>query len=384
MSIKDIESAQSRQIEMLRKKLRQEVNHLEESHSKNLSHLNEEHHSELSALKDRHRIAIHEEAEKKQQVLDKLRSQMESTQKMNSESLKKLKDSGAQNIRNERQRLSAENESIKSNHDNSLEDLNLRFHEKMKNIQQKGNNEVNQLNYEQNRYYANKQGEFQKKLNDQHNNFHESFSKIERENQKARDGQDHEFKRNRMTAVKNQQSEMEKISEGHLKVIKERNDSFKARIKEQDQSFEHHYNETAKVQDSTFKNLEERYEKVFNELKNNLKSAISGTMEKSNDPFYKFQELSPELTHNQDGVEIKVPIPAHAKQDLRLTLNGTVAIINFNRRYEDQKKNDDGSLNKVNKVESLVSKVPTNYKLDPKTVSSSYENGIMTFNIKKV
>ena len=384
MSVKDIEGSQSRQIEMLRKKMRQEVNHLEETHGKNISKLNDEHNAELSTIKDRNRRIVQEEVEKKEQVLNRMRNQLESTQKMNSESLKKLKESGTQTIKNERIRLSAESESVKANHDTYLEDLNGRYQDKMQEIKHKGNQEVHKLNYENNRVFATKEGDFQKKFNEQHNSFHQKFNKVERENQKTKDNQDAEFKRNRITAVKNQQIEMDKITDGHLKSIKNRDIAFRESIKEQDEAFESRFNQTVQVQDSTFKNLEERYDKAINGLKNKLQASLANSIERSEDPFYQFQELRPQLTHHPDGVEIKIPVPEHAKKDMQLTLNGTIAIINFHRRYEDQKRNEDGSISKINKVEALVSKVPTDYKLDPKTVKSSYSNGLMTFEVKKV
>jgi HSP20 family molecular chaperone IbpA len=82
-------------------------------------------------------------------------------------------------------------------------------------------------------------------------------------------------------------------------------------------------------------------------------------------------------------VEIAVEIPEHSKQDIQLTINGKDAIVSFNRRYSDANKVEDGTINKISKVETFTSRLPTQHFLDAKSVKGTYENGVMNYVIKK-
>ena len=76
-------------------------------------------------------------------------------------------------------------------------------------------------------------------------------------------------------------------------------------------------------------------------------------------------------------------VPEHSKTDVQLTINGKEAIVSFNRRFADASKEADGTINKVNKVESFTTRLQTGHFLNAKSMKSSYEDGTMTYVIKK-
>jgi HSP20 family molecular chaperone IbpA len=117
-------------------------------------------------------------------------------------------------------------------------------------------------------------------------------------------------------------------------------------------------------------------------MKTDLKETLETSVKRSDDPFYKFTQLDPTLKQFEDRVEVSVKIPDHAKTDVQLTIHGKEAIINFNRRYDDSRK-ENGSTNKLHKVESFTSRLMTNHHLDPKSVKSQYVDGVMTYIIKR-
>jgi HSP20 family molecular chaperone IbpA len=105
-------------------------------------------------------------------------------------------------------------------------------------------------------------------------------------------------------------------------------------------------------------------------------------VKRSDDPFYRFTELKPTLKEFEDRVEIKVEVPEHSKSDVQLTLHGKEAILSLNRRYDDTRK--DGFItNKLHKVESFTTRLGTSHFLDPKSVKANYQDGVMTYIVKR-
>lgn len=133
----------------------------------------------------------------------------------------------------------------------------------------------------------------------------------------------------------------------------------------------------------TSKLQKKKNNKVVEDLKASLTKEITKTATRNSDPFYQFDSLRPKLSQYEDRVEVQVEIPEHSKEDVQLTIHGKEAIVNFNRRYNDASKTPEGTIHKINKVETFTSRVPTSHILDPKSVKSTYENGVMTYVIKK-
>ena len=52
-------------------------------------------------------------------------------------------------------------------------------------------------------------------------------------------------------------------------------------------------------------------------------------------------------------------------------------MINFDYVHQD----DQGSKDKLSRVESYTSKIPVEYMVDAKTINKSYDDGILTFKI---
>ncbi len=118
-------------------------------------------------------------------------------------------------------------------------------------------------------------------------------------------------------------------------------------------------------------------------MQSDLTTQIELKAQRSQDPFYQFVELKPTVEKTETGVRIMVQVPEHSKQDLQLNLNGKEAVVNFNRRYIDNQIDQTGNKSRISKIETLSTRLQTGIFLDSKSVKSSYENGVMTYDIKK-
>jgi len=231
--------------------------------------------------------------------------------------------------------------------------------------------------------YAENEAQFGSKLNKQTSEFHTRFKQNALLQEKLKTEQDNNFKHERMTTNQRQQVELAKLTEGHNSHIEQRDTEFRKGLKDQDQFFEKKFEVNLGSHNEELSRLDQRHQNVMSKMKKELSAEIVQAAKRSDDPFYQFTELRPELVQFKDRVEVSVKVPDHAKQDLQLTKNGKEVIVNFNRRYADSNKTADGVLHKVNKVESLSTRLQAEAILDPKSVKSSYADGVMTYAIKK-
>lgn len=109
---------------------------------------------------------------------------------------------------------------------------------------------------------------------------------------------------------------------------------------------------------------------------------IEAVKQKEDDIFFEFTELNSKVKDQGDHYLVEVELPEYARKDLILTTNNKEIILNLNRRYQDQ-IDKDGIKHRVNKVETLNSRIPTEHHLNPKKISSSYSDGIISYKIYK-
>jgi HSP20 family molecular chaperone IbpA len=88
------------------------------------------------------------------------------------------------------------------------------------------------------------------------------------------------------------------------------------------------------------------------------------------------------MKEGDDHYLVEVEVPSYAKNDLRLTTNNKEVVLTLNRRYQDQLENN-GRTSKINKIETLSSRMPTNHFLNAKKITSTYADGVMTYKIAK-
>lgn len=381
--LKEIEKLNNRQLETLKRKNARETKQIEVAHDKYKNDIKKGNADEVVEIKNAHLHQVNAEAERKEKVLAEMRTHLDQTKQMTDKELKTLKenlfkDKAAiqQKNNDDRARINGENELY-------LEELNHRFNESSRSIASEGNKRIqntkdlmHEQGREQTRFYTDK-------LNKQTEDFTTRYKTTESKNQRLKDDQDNHFKKERMATNVRQQHEMAKMTQTHTDHIESRDGNYRKGLKDQDLFFEKKYEGQLKRHHSEFKTLDDKNKKIVEGMKESLTKEITTYASKNQDPFFKFEALKPQMKKTEDGIEITVPVPEHSKEDMQLTINGKEAILNFNRRYTDANKTIDGTINKVNKVETFSSRLQTEHILNPKSVKASYENGVMTYVIKK-
>jgi HSP20 family molecular chaperone IbpA len=382
MSIKEVEQLNLRQAETLKRKHAREVANLQEAHQNYKAELKKSNEDEIIDLQDQHLHQIAKESDKKEKVLSKMHSHLEDTRRMTDKELKNLVNHNESFKARERERLSSDRDKAIADHELYLEEIKDRYSDQIKKTNADGQTEVLKLTQNKAQEVSDKESFYQEKLGKQTNDFNNRFKTDENLYQKFKDDQDRQFKNQRLNTNQRQQTEIAKLTTTHSKTIEDRDENFRKGLKNQDLMFEQKYAANLKTSNEHLKNLNEKQQQLINKMKNELHEKLQTSESRSEDPFYRFTELKPMMVQFPDRVEITVNIPEYAKENVQLSFNNKEAIINFNRRYDDSKKDGD-HLSKLHKVESFTTRLKTDHVLDPKSVKSSYENGEMKYVILK-
>lgn len=382
-AIKDVEKLSSRQLETTKRRFERELKSIDNAHQNLKVELKKAHAGEIVDIQDQNHRAIDQEAAKKEKVLAEMRTHLQQTSDLTDKQLKALKQNSEKENIESQQKLSIDRERINGEHELYLEELNDRYTQSSKAINLDGKKRVDDMNYEMGGRFNELEDFHQTKINNQTEEFTTRYNADTGNYKKLKDDQDNQFKKERMATNVRQQTDMAKMTEGHNVQIEKRDDTFRHGLKQQDQFFEVKYKDTLDRHNADFKTLDDQHKKVITSMKDSLTKEITQTASKLDDPFFKFEALKPKMNQFEDRVEITVDVPEHSKQDIQLTTNNKEAILSFTRRYVDANKTSEGMINKLNKVESFTTRIATDLHLDPKSVKSSYENGTMTYIIKK-
>lgn len=381
--IRETEKLGQRQIETSKRRNERELKKMEAAHSELKADLKKTHELEVVDIQDANHAHIDKEAQKKEKVLAEMRTHLQQTRDMTEKELKALKTNSSQERAELQQKHSIDRERINSENQLHLEDINDRYTQASKKVNVEGQKRIEDAKLHMNDEKRNLQSFHQERINKQTEDFTTRFNHDGRNYKKMKDDQDNSFKKERMSTNVRQQHELNKMTTNHTSHIETRDTEYRKGLKEQDLFFEKKYEKQLTQHNSDFKMLEDKNKKVVDDLKTSLTKEISTFASRNDDPFYKFEALKPRMKQFEDRVEIEVDVPEHSKTDVALTTHGKEAIISFNRRYNDASKQEDGTINKVNKVESFTTRLATNHILDAKSAKSSYDNGVMTYVIKK-
>jgi hypothetical protein len=381
--IREIEKLNQKSFDLVRRKNEQDIKTIQNLFDSHKSDIRKVHDREIIELRQEHQKDIVSEADRKEKILTEMRGHLDQTKKFTEKELKNLEDHKEKETIEIQQKNVIDRDRLNSENELFLEDLNDRFNQASRNITSQGRENLESTKKRMHEEAQKQFNYYQNKLSDQSRQFNQRFTHDEIKNKESKEAQDKSFKNERKTTNLRQQHELKKMSDSHTTQIGKRDENFRKGLKEQDLFFEKKFTHQLNKHNSDFKVLEDKNTKVVEDLKTSLTKELTTAARRQDDPFYKFEAIRPELKQFEDRVEISVKVPEHSKQDMYLSINGKEAIVNFNRRYSDASRGLDGTINKINKVETFTTRVPTGHILDPKSVKTRFDDGILTYTIKR-
>jgi HSP20 family molecular chaperone IbpA len=382
-AIRDAEKNNQFLIETAKRRNERELKRLEANHVDQKADLKQNLALEVVDIEANNHRIVNEAAQKKEKILEEMKSHLHQTKELTDKELKDLKDSSAKQTVETQRKSSYDRERIISENNLYLEDLNDRLNQSARKISYDGKQRIEEVKTSIGEDFENTKQFQEKKIQDQTADFTTRFKHDTMNYKNMKDNQDNQFKKERQTTNVRQSIELSKMTNQHVNHIEQKDGEYRKGLSEQELFFEKKYENQLGRHTHEFKVLDEKNKKVVSALKDSLSEEITKTASRHDDPFFKFETLKPRLKQFEDRVEIDIEVPDHSKQDMQLTTNGKEAIVTFNRRYADANKSVDGMVNKINKIETFTTRIQTGHHLDPKSVKSSYDNGVMTYVLKK-
>ncbi len=380
---RDLDKVHSRLIETLNRKHEREVKRMNEVHGQNTEQIRKGQSMDLVNLQENHERQIGQENEKKERVLSQMKGNLDESKRLTDKELDELKEFRKKEVADIQGKLANDRERIGAEHNANLTDMNEKFIEANRRVNNEGNERLTALRDQMTEQYADRSSFNQKKLDSQHSEFTTRFNKDNQNYVQMTNDQKKNFEKARLNTHKKQDSTIIQMANNHKKEVEKRDFLKREDLKQQELFFEKKYADSHKRHNEHFKILDQTSDKAVKDLKAEMTKEVEFKQTRAEDPFFKFVELKPTLEHTENGIRIQVKVPDHSKQDLQLNLNGKEAVINFNRRYIDTQKDDQGNSSRVSKIETLSTRLQTGVHLDPKSVKHSYQNGVMTYDIKK-
>lgn len=383
MTVRDVQKEASRQLEQSKKLNARELRNAETDHVGRKEALKSLHRDDIVQIQQENERQLEVEAEKKEKVLQSMKENLQNTQKITEKELANLKKTSESEKIQIREKTTAERARLKEEHELYLDEMNDNFNHKSRNIHTEGENRISQISTAKREEYSDLTNHHETKIDQKTEDFNMQFKKTATDQDRIKELQDRTFKKERTATNIQQQNDMNKMVKIHTDHFEKTDEEFQKEAKVKTLGYEKAYETSLKAHSSDLKTLEETHKKVVTKLKDNLTKEVTKTVIRSDDPFFQLTDINAKMRELEDAIEIRVEVPEHSKQDLRLTTNGKEAILTFSRRFADSHKNAQGVLNSVNKVESFTTKLTSSSILDPKKVTSTYEGGVMTYTIKK-
>jgi HSP20 family molecular chaperone IbpA len=381
--IRDTEKLGQRQIETVKRRNDREVKTINANHENHKADLRNTQALEIINIQNENQMQVAQQADRKEKVLEDMRQHLQQTRLMTEKELKALAVENEKSRHALREKLLNDRQKINDDNEFFLEELNDRFNESSRKIAVDGRNRSEQMKHSMNEDFNNTKNFHQNKIQKTTEEFTNRFKAEAQRQEDVKEQQKKNFKKELFSTNLKQQNDLKKMTETHNNHIEQKDTNYRKGLKEQEDFFEKKFQTKLTSHNEQFKVLDDKNKKLVEDLKTSLTKELTKTADRNNDPFFKFETLKPKLKTMESHVEISVEIPEHSKQDVQLTINGKDAVLSFNRRFADAAKDVDGTINKINKIESFTTRLQTGHHLDPKSVKASYADGVMTYTIQK-
>lgn len=381
-SISDLSKAQMKQIDATRRQQEKELKFIRNTHETVKNEIKKSQDADVTDLRREHQSEIGEAETRKSKILQETQNNLQNTKTIVDKQIHELQGSLAEEKTKLETKSALERERLVSDNEIHVEDIHHRYNTLTKRVAAEGQDQLASRKHEQVSLYSMNEADYDNKIQQQKEHFTTNFERDHNAFEKAKNLQLRTNERQRLEKHKIHLNEMEKLTRQHETDQTLRDEAFRRDIDKKENFFEKKYSTQRSRHENNFQNLETVNKKVINKSKEEISKKLEIYNERKEDPFYSFTELSPVMKDLGDSIEVQVQVPPHAKADLHLTFNQKDILLNFNRRYVDVRKEGDLE-SRINKVETMTSKLDTGAHLDPKSVKSFYEDGVMTYSIKK-
>jgi HSP20 family molecular chaperone IbpA len=362
---------------------KKELQRLKKAHEDQIQNVKLSQRAEVDELKFTHQEQVDSEVQRKEQVLADMRESLAKTKRMTDHEIKQIQKDSEKVKSNEKILLENQLGQTKSHYEAVLQDKNHQFNSQMRDM-----NDISQLRKEDLKITK------ERELVTENNNWLRKIDESKTQFRTKRDTEQELYER----LIKKQMNTHQKLvksdyvkNQNQLKAMNDKHIVYHDQIAGQNNKqlldqgtfYEKKFQDSLSSHATTLKDLQGRYDVELTKIKQSMSKETELSKNASDDPFFDFVDLKPEMSLEDNMVVVKVKMPEYAKNQLRLTLNNKDLIITFDRSYQD-KRTDGLNESKISKVETLVNKLKSPVEVNPKKIEQSYADGVMTYKIARL
>lgn len=382
-AIRQSSAAHAKAMHNLEAKQRREQAQLEKTLDASLEETRRSKEASLVNLRTENQREIAEEATRKEEALIHMRDSLEKTRQVTSAEINRLQN-----------QYTRRREDIVKEKESNLNRTEQEAQLAMETQNSKINNSLRQMNDEHQRRqedmeYNNHRREnetveqWKTRIQRQREGFSHAYHMEEAKFDKNLKGQEKEHKHVLLNDHLTHEKRMEEMNKLHTSTQKKTTEQHNKAIQERELFFEKKYAGQFEKHQKIEKDLELRNEALAKESQARLLKKVSAAEARKDDPFFTFSDLKTMLMDTPESYILKLEVPEYAKEEVRLTANPKMLILTHDRRHRDERTEEDGTVKRVDKVESLVQRIPVKSVLDTKKLEKAYADGVLTFTIPK-
>ncbi len=386
MAFKENEDLYKRMNKNIEKKIilkEKEIKAIDDMYDKKIAQTHFEGEDQFGQALDRNNQRVLTESsafeEKIKSYQDKLKkiqdtvSQEESTLKTSNEvKLDEMKTQMEANFQDQYSSIQDNQSTIISENQTSVRDIEANSKNEKILLENNAKYEVNALSAGYNTKAANNEKEFRTKLDND-----VRLHRVEVNSQK-----DELKKLMTMDAEKNNRlsNEQKLVNKGQLDFQEAHQ---KDMLLQRDNDFKVRYTNMVKEHNSILNNLSAKFEEDAKKIKFSTANDKKLLDSRADDSFYRVSVINPKLIEDLKTVTVHIPIAEYEKENINLSTRGRSIKITLSRKYSDSLNAEDGSLNKTTRSELFSKELATQDLLSSRDITQSYEDGVLSFRIKK-
>ncbi len=359
-----------------------EIEKLKINHNKNKNIIRNENDKDIVSLKLNNQEKRINEIKKHEDILQELQKNLEKVKEQTSKELSLTKDTHENRLSDEKRIFSQDLLNLKSKNallaqeaeqiaNSDLKRIKKNLEQDKADLTRSNLEDISQQKANATSKKRLTQNEFLRQQTQETNKYNKKLNKLKTENKKILNSS-----REKLTSQLLKQEQTQKDA---LELLKRNND---LQTISEHKIFEKSYQTNIKRNESELQSMLSKKEVLLNELETKLKNRSELVLNRKDDSFYTMGKIDFSVSelNNNKGYEVKIKINEEEAQNIDFKAEKRELRLSLQRSHKF-KTQEDGRKDSISKIETYMSKVPVEHIIDPKKVTKSYSNGVLSFKI---
>lgn len=155
-------------------------------------------------------------------------------------------------------------------------------------------------------------------------------------------------------------------------------------LKQREADFKVRYEKMVKEHDEILGHLSTKFAADVKKMVEQTSTDKKKIEDKVTDPFYRVDKLNPTMVEDLETITVSLPVAEYEKENVHLSTQGRNVKITLSRKYSDSTASaENGSIDRSTRSELFSKEFNSKDLLSPKNITQHYQDGILSFKIKK-